>query len=221
MRLLCYCCWYKCTCSLLCLLCKCMLETTFFLFAATPTDCLLDNSRVVSIAMSFGFTVFVLVYVAAAFSGKLLAFTTSCAHVQHVLFSFGVVHPAVLLGSAELTEVYQQQQNQMGTICKSWFLLKVTIRDSKTKKNKKYLTLKVSTWLNSTIISCAPCHACMHCEEITITTVDDFYHACMQHEELYDASVMLYASMHISSHIWGNSLAQDTLYHCRWWTYDA
>ncbi len=46
--------------------------TTFFLFAATPTDCLLDNSRVVSIAMSFGFTVFVLVYVAAAFSGKLL-----------------------------------------------------------------------------------------------------------------------------------------------------
>ncbi|KAL0025560.1 hypothetical protein WJX79_000263 [Trebouxia sp. C0005] len=36
---------------------------------ATPQDCLLDNSRVVSIAMSFGFTVFVLVYVAAAFSG--------------------------------------------------------------------------------------------------------------------------------------------------------
>ena len=48
--------------------------TTFFLVAATPTDCLLDNSRVVSIAMSFGFTVFVLVYVAAAFSGKLLSY---------------------------------------------------------------------------------------------------------------------------------------------------
>jgi len=47
-------------------------QTTFLLFAATPQDCLLDNSRVVSIAMSFGFTVFVLVYVAAAFSGKLL-----------------------------------------------------------------------------------------------------------------------------------------------------
>ena len=46
-------------------------QTTFLLAAATPQDCLLDNSRVVSIAMSFGFTVFVLVYVAAAFSGKL------------------------------------------------------------------------------------------------------------------------------------------------------
>ncbi len=66
----------------------------------------------VSIAMSFGFTVFVLVYVAAAFSGKLLllALTMSCAHVQHVLFSFDVLHPAVLLGSAELTEVHQQQK---------------------------------------------------------------------------------------------------------------
>lgn len=40
------------------------------LTAATPTDCLLDNSRVVAIALSFGFTIFVLVYVAAAFSGK-------------------------------------------------------------------------------------------------------------------------------------------------------
>lgn len=43
--------------------------------AATPTDCLLDNSRVVAIALSFGFTIFVLVYVAAAFSGKLQACT--------------------------------------------------------------------------------------------------------------------------------------------------
>ena len=38
--------------------------------AATPTDCLLDQTRVLSIATSFGFTIFVLVYVAAAFSGK-------------------------------------------------------------------------------------------------------------------------------------------------------
>ena len=44
--------------------------TLSLLTAATPEDCLLDSSRVVAIALSFGFTVFVLVYVAAAFSGK-------------------------------------------------------------------------------------------------------------------------------------------------------
>ena len=70
----------------------------------------------VSIAMSFGFTVFVLVYVAAAFSGELLllALTTSYAHVQQVLCFFYVVRPAALLipgeslGSAELTEDHGQ-----------------------------------------------------------------------------------------------------------------
>ena len=38
---------------------------------AEPVDCLLSSSRVLAIATSFGLSIFVLVYVAAAFSGKL------------------------------------------------------------------------------------------------------------------------------------------------------
>ncbi len=68
------------------LACRYIVKTTFFISAATPTDCLLDNSRVVSIAMSFGFTVFVLVYVAAAFSGKLLLLAIT---IHSITYSLG------------------------------------------------------------------------------------------------------------------------------------
>ena len=59
---------------------ECM-NDLLWLPAATPTDCLLDNSRVLSIATSFGFSIFVLVYVAAAFSGK---FDLHCATDKHM-----------------------------------------------------------------------------------------------------------------------------------------
>ncbi len=46
-------------------------NTFFVLLAANPAANNLDAARVLSIATSFGFTIFVLVYIAAAFSGKL------------------------------------------------------------------------------------------------------------------------------------------------------
>ncbi len=46
-------------------------NTIFVLLAANPAANNLDAARVLSIATSFGFTIFVLVCIAAAFSGKL------------------------------------------------------------------------------------------------------------------------------------------------------
>ena len=45
-------------------------KTFFVLLAANPATNNLDAARVLTIATSFGFTIFVLVYIAAAFSGK-------------------------------------------------------------------------------------------------------------------------------------------------------
>ena len=180
--------------------CRYTVLTTIFISAATPTDCLLDNSRVVSIAMSFGFTVFVLVYVAAAFSGKLLLLaitihsityslgcgaicdssdtltTTLCAHVQHVLFSFDVVHPAVLLGSAAITEAHQ--------------------------------------YLAQPSINFAPYHACMRCEGVTIVVVDYSYQACMQYGELC-VSAAICLNAYLKSCMRQQPDKSYTLYYCR------
>ncbi len=46
-------------------------NTLFVLLAANPAANNLDAARVLTIATSFGFTIFVLVYIAAAFSGEL------------------------------------------------------------------------------------------------------------------------------------------------------
>ncbi len=46
-------------------------NTFFVLLAANPAVNNLDAARVLTIATSFGFTIFVLVYIAAAFSGEL------------------------------------------------------------------------------------------------------------------------------------------------------
>ena len=40
--------------------------------AVQPEDCFLNNSRVLTIATSFGFAIFVTVYLSASFSGALV-----------------------------------------------------------------------------------------------------------------------------------------------------
>ena len=44
---------------------------SLFWFAVEPEDCFLNNSRVLTIATSFGFAIFVTVYLSASFSGAL------------------------------------------------------------------------------------------------------------------------------------------------------
>lgn len=58
----------KLACQALVLTCS---NTFFVLLAANPAANNLDAARVLTIATSFGFTIFVLVYIAAAFSGEL------------------------------------------------------------------------------------------------------------------------------------------------------
>jgi hypothetical protein len=45
----------------------------FFCCAVEPGACFLGSTNLLNIAMAFGFSIFVLVYPAASFSGELLA----------------------------------------------------------------------------------------------------------------------------------------------------
>ena len=50
--------------------------------SVTPVDCFLNSSRVLTIATSFGFSIFVLVYASAAFSGGQLSLVKSHLHTS-------------------------------------------------------------------------------------------------------------------------------------------